>query len=115
MTSPGSRVKKREQNAMSSATPWIRSAVDASWRTSPLTVHRIERRPGSGSSSRVTIQGPIGQNVSRLLARTHCPSWTCMSRAETSLRQVYPSTASSASAAATSRVRRPMTTPSSAS
>ena len=68
MTSPGSRVKNREQNAISSATPWISSAVVASWRDLPVhpTAAPGARR-GSGISSAVTIHGPIGQNVSRLL------------------------------------------------
>ena len=43
---------------------------------------------GSGISSAVTMHGPIGQNVSRLLPRVHCPSPNCRSRAETSLTTV---------------------------
>ncbi len=84
-TSPGSSVNEREQNASSSPTPKTISAVDESCMRSPFT--RVESRSacGSGISSAVTTTGPSGQNVSRLLPRTHWPSENCTSRAETSL------------------------------
>ena len=87
-----SNVKYREQCAMRSATPWTRSAVDASCIGAPSTRQRIRSAPGSGISSAVTIQGPIGQKVSRLLPRIHWPSANWRSRAETSLRHAYPNT-----------------------
>ena len=57
-------------------------------RRSPPTMQQIARSCGSPISSAVTRAGPIGQNVSSDLPRTHWPSPNWMSRAETSLRQV---------------------------
>ena len=81
-------MKLREQNDSSSATPNTISAVFESCTVSPFTRVRRPSACGSGNSSAVTITGPIGQNVSRLLPRTHCPSPNCRSRAETSLATV---------------------------
>src|SRR3984957_5448250 len=87
-TSPGSSVKLCEQNDSSSATPKIMSAVEEFCTSSPLTRVCSTSAGGSGSSSVVTITGPSGQNVSRLLPRTHWESSNCTSRAETSLQIV---------------------------
>ena len=38
------------------------------------------------------MQGPIGENVSKPLARVYWTSLVCSSRAVTSFRQVIPST-----------------------
>src|SRR5437899_2652643 len=43
------------------------------------------RYPGSGTSSRVTSQGPVGPCVSKLLPITQVGEWNCQSRTETSL------------------------------
>ena len=75
-----------------------------------MTVHEIARSDGSPSSSGVTSTGPVGQNVSSDLPRTHWPSPNWRSRAETSFKQVKPSTDPRASAIEMFRVRRPITT-----
>jgi hypothetical protein len=36
----------------------------------------------------VTMQGPIGQKLSKPFARVHCPSRACRSRAVTSFKHV---------------------------
>jgi hypothetical protein len=53
-------------------------AVLPRWRTSPLTRSSIASAGASGTSSRVTIQGPIGQNVSIALEKENTPD--CISR-----------------------------------
>ena len=73
---------------MISATPKYIREVFESWRTSSFTRQAIARACGSGISSAVTSHGPIGQNVSSDLPRTHWPSPNWMSRADTSSRQV---------------------------
>ena len=62
-------------------------------RTWPLTRSSIASAWASGSSSLVTIQGPIGQNVSIDLENENTPdriSRRWMSRAVMSLKTVYP-------------------------
>ena len=82
ITSPGSSVKLCEQKLISSATPKIISVVLESCITSPLTrVVQLEVL----RVVELDELGPSGQNVSRLLARTHWTSANCRSRAETSL------------------------------
>ncbi|CAM5677553.1 hypothetical protein SCYAM73S_03210 [Streptomyces cyaneofuscatus] len=61
------------------------SLVRPSCRCSPLTVAWMVRSWGSRS---VSTQGPSGQEVSKPLARAHCFSRACTSRAVTSLAQV---------------------------
>jgi len=55
------------------------------WRNSPLTRLRSGRFCGSGTSSVVTIHGPIGPCVSKLLPIVKVGECFCQSRAETSL------------------------------
>ena len=88
MTSPGSSVNACEQWLMIAATPKYICAVFDCCITSSLTRHSIASACGSGISSAVTSDGPIGQNVSSDLPRVHWPSPNWRSRAETSLRQV---------------------------
>ena len=60
-------------------------------RTSPLTRSSIRRACGSGTSSAVTIYGPIGQKVSIALEKEKTPdsiSRRWMSRAVMSLKTV---------------------------
>ena len=73
---------------MISSIPKIRFAVVESWSTSPLTIARMRRSCGSGTSAAGTSTGPTGQNVSGDLPRVHCPSENWRSRAETSLAQM---------------------------
>ena len=75
MISPGSRVMAAETKLISSDTPKIRSPVRADWRTWPL--RRVSTLRSSGSIP-VSIQGPMGAKVSKLLDLVHCPSslWT---------------------------------------
>jgi len=54
--------------------------------TSAPSSSALTRASGDGASG--TTHGPSGQNVSKLLARVHCPSSCCRSRAVTSLPQV---------------------------
>ena len=63
------------------------------WRTSPLTRSCIGSSCMSGTSSRVTIHGPIGLNVSMPLLKENTPdsiSLRWMSRAVMSLKTVNP-------------------------
>ena len=58
------------------------------WRTSPLTRSSMDSSWGLPTSSGVTIQGPIGTNVSMLLDRQNTPDYISsrwMSRAVMSL------------------------------
>ena len=55
--------------------------------TSQPFTHVSTVSPASGSTSSLT-HGPTGQNVSNPLARVHCPSFFCRSRAVTSLASV---------------------------
>ena len=115
MMSPFSSVIDRLSRDTMSKGLMCMPPASASCLTSPLT--RVVRRSLSGSpaSSAVVIQGPHGANVSNPLARVNWPSAACMSRAETSLRIVYPNTASRASPGETSLQSRPTTIASSTS
>ncbi len=76
--------ERRRMNAMSSATPNTMLAVVPSCISSPDSQVRIDERLRVGTSSAVVIHGPQGANVSAPLARTHCGSLGCTSRALTS-------------------------------
>ena len=78
--------------------------------TTPLTRHCTRR---SDQSNPTVTHGPTGQNVSKPLARVHCPSARWMSRAVTSFRQVTPATALAHSDSEARLSRLPMTTASS--
>ena len=82
------------------------SPVANSARASPLTRTVVVWAIGSTS---VSIQGPIGLNVSLFLLRQNERSARCHSRALTSLPMVQPNTDSWASARDALRTRRPMT------
>ena len=84
-TSPGSSRVKRVMYSISVGMPKMKLEVRASCRTSPSTRQRTRTSAGSRS---VSIQGPIGQNVSKPLPRVHWPSDFWRSRAVTSLPQV---------------------------
>lgn len=71
-----------------SSMEWTISLVRPSWRCSPLTVHWIVRSLAAVRSMSVSTQGPSGQALSKPLARAHCFSRRCTSRAVTSLAQV---------------------------
>ena len=75
----------RDVATIRAATSCTMSAVGPSCTTSPST-SGDQRQVGRSSS--VSIQGPSGQNVSKPLARAHCPSALCRSRAVTSLAMV---------------------------
>ena len=113
--SPTSSVIRLEMNAIVSATPKIIWLVWPSWTVTPLTRARIARSCRSPSSSSVTSAGPQGANVSIALPAIHCDVACWTSRAVTSLKAIAPATCSSASSAAMSLPRRPITTASSAS
>jgi hypothetical protein len=85
ITSPGSSVMTWLTNAIRVGTSCTISEVRACCLISPFT--EVVRARSVGSAM-VSIQGPIGQNVSKPLARVHCPSRDCRSRAVTSLAQV---------------------------
>jgi hypothetical protein len=84
-TSPGSSVITWLTYATRPGTFQSSSEVRACCRTAPFTVVVSSRSAGFVP---VSIQGPSGQNVSNPLARVHCPSLACRSRAVTSLAQV---------------------------
>jgi hypothetical protein len=84
MRSPGSSVQVSDRNATIARIPKMRSLVDASWRSSPLTQVRSWSISGSATSSAVVIHGPHGQKPSAPFARVHCGSRFCRSRAVTS-------------------------------
>ncbi|MNL82726.1 hypothetical protein D3C87_2101740 [compost metagenome] len=68
------------------ATSKIMRAVVPACMRSPLTSSHIDRACGSGTSSFVTSQGPVGQKFGKLLPFTHCPPRSiCQARSETSL------------------------------
>jgi len=77
-----------------------------------FTRHVISASAGLNS---VSIQGPKGQKVSKPLARVHCPSLCCRSRAVTSFATVYPKIASRTASARSQRDFFLITTASSAS
>ena len=84
ITSPACSVHVSEMNSISSGIEKIRLEVLESWRSSPLTHVRSASLCGSGISSAVVIHGPYGQKPSAPLARVHCGSRPCRSRAVTS-------------------------------
>src|SRR5439155_442953 len=89
--SPGSSVIACDTNATSAAMPNTMSRALPRCRSTLFTRQRTsssERRAGSSGATR----GPTGQNVSNPLARVHCSSLRCRSRAVTSFRQVIPAT-----------------------
>ena len=69
--SPGSSRVKRLMYSIRYGIGKISSLVRPSWRSAPSTVQVTRRSEGSRS---VSIQGPMGQNVSKPLARVHWPS-----------------------------------------
>jgi len=70
---------------MISATPKIMSAVEDSCMVSPLRSSHSGRACGSGTSSAVTSQGPMGQKPGADLPLTHCPPRSfCQSRSDRS-------------------------------
>ncbi len=83
-TSPGSSVITVERCSICCHTSWIRSAVDACCRSSPLTNVRSISACGSGTSSAVTSQGPIGPCVSHDLPSVKVGLFCCQSRTDTS-------------------------------
>ena len=87
-TSPGSRVVNAVMCSISRGMSKTRSAVRASCFTSPLSRVVIARFAASSRPRWVEIQGPSGQNVSKPLARFHCRSLACRSRAVTSFAMV---------------------------
>jgi len=93
MTSPGRRVMALEVYAINSAIEKTICEVRPCCTRPPLTTHETSKSEGSIA---VSIHGPKGAKVSNPLARPHCPSRRCRSRAVTSLAQVKPSTTSSA-------------------
>src|SRR5699024_7299141 len=111
--SPGRRVTTEEISAISSGTPRTMPAVEPDWAVSSSTREEIAS-PATGSRS-VSIQGPIGQEVSKALARNHWSSARWESRAVRSFAQVYPSTWSATCSGARSLAIRLTTTASSAS
>src|SRR5262249_48275284 len=86
ITSPGISVMTSETRATRSSTGKIKSLVEPTCRTTPLT--RPSTLSALGSTS-VAMQGPSGQNVSKPLARVvERPSRARTSRAVTSFRAV---------------------------
>ncbi len=81
----------------------------ACWRTLPLT--RVITSSCPTSTSATGTGSPTGQKVSKLLARVHCPSPRCRSRAVTSFSGTMASITSHASSRATPRARFPTTNP----
>src|SRR6185312_14630925 len=84
--SPGSKVITCEIKRKTTSTGKINASVLSDCFISPFT-RLSTRTPFQGSISSVTI-GPAGQNVSKPLARVHCGSFFCRSRAVTSLATV---------------------------
>ena len=69
MTVPGRRVVEPERKAMRVGTSKIMSAVLESCMVWPLRMVRMRSALGLGISSRVTMAGPRGQKVSKVLPR----------------------------------------------
>ena len=82
--SPGSSVNAVERCSTSAKQSKISSFVFDSCRSSPFTQVRKARPCGSPSSSGVTIQGPIGPCVSKLLPIVIVGVRSCQSRTVTS-------------------------------
>ena len=91
-TSPGSSVTAVETYSISSGMRNTISRVFELCSVSPPISSEISSACGSGISSLVTIQGPMGANVSNVLPISHCVVAVWKSRALTSLTMVYPST-----------------------
>ena len=76
MMSPGYSVMPREQVSISVAMSKIRSRVRPSCRSSGLPPRGVTQQrtrvSRASNSSAVTMHGPIGQKVSKLLPRSHC-------------------------------------------
>ena len=86
MTSPGSSV-----NALDACETRVGDVVDHVGGGAVLHDLAVDDAVTSESplgSRSVSIHGPSGQNVSKPLARAHCPSPRCRSRAVTSLATV---------------------------
>ena len=101
MMSPGSSVITAEMNAMSFGTGKISSRVDDDCRRVPLTQPSTVSPSAESYPRPVAMQGPMGANVSKPLARVYCTSFACSSRAVTSLTQVIPNTYRDASSSRT--------------
>jgi hypothetical protein len=84
-TSPGSSVITWLTYEISPGTSQGSCEVRTLELTTPLTEVLTSRSAGDVP---VSIHGPSGQNVSNPLARVHCPSRACRSRAVTSLAHV---------------------------
>src|SRR5206468_158452 len=89
MTSPGMSVITSETRAIRSSTGKIMSLVEPDCRSTPLTSPSTLTAFGSRS---VAMHGPMGQNVSKPLARSVRCSRLRTSWAVMSLSAVYPST-----------------------
>ncbi|MNL69855.1 hypothetical protein D3C87_1947690 [compost metagenome] len=64
----------------------IMVAVEPSWKVLPLTFNHMRRLAGSGASSRVTSQGPMGPKVSQPLPLSQVPPRSVWkARSDTSL------------------------------
>lgn len=85
--SPGSKVMACDRCSTMLYTSNTISLVFESWRDSPLTVQAMRSDCGSGMSPAVTIHGPNGQWVSKLLPTMNCEVRSCQSRTLTSLAQ----------------------------
>ena len=70
--SPGSNGVIDEMYSISSGTVKTSSRVFEFCSVSPSMLRLIESSCGSAISSAVTIAGPMGQNVGKLLASDHC-------------------------------------------
>ena len=88
--SPGSRGVMEEIYSISAGILKISSLVFEFCNTSPSMERVIARECGSGISSAMTMAGPMGQKVGKLLDKENCVDERCTSRALTSLTMVYP-------------------------
>jgi hypothetical protein len=86
--SPGSSGVIEERYSISSGILKISSRVFEFCSTTPSMVRLMFRLCGSEISPAVTMAGPRGQNVGKLLAMDHCEVANCTSRALTSLTRV---------------------------
>ena len=86
--SPGSSVMIELSHSIATGGGPICSPTSAYWRSSPLTWDWIRTASQSGSSSCVTMHGPIGQKVSKFLPRSRWPLWNWTERDPTSLKTV---------------------------
>src|SRR5271165_2556907 len=86
--SPGSKGVMEDRYSISSGILKTSSRVLEFWSCSPSMVRLMPRLCGSGISSAVTMAGPMGQKVGKLLDMDHCVEANCTSRALTSLTMV---------------------------